>query len=97
MLDLENTHPLEEFRQNTSAHLDRLKETGEPEILTVNGQPEVVVQSANAYQKLLDEVEDLRSIRIIRQSLAEAKRGEGRPARQVLQEIADKHGIELPK
>src|SRR5688572_26451355 len=97
MPSIDDIRPLSDFQQNASEHIERLKQSGQPEVLTVNGHAEVVVQSAEAYQKLLDDVEELRNIRVLRQSLEEAKRGEGRPARQVLREIADKHSIELPK
>lgn len=50
-----------------------------------------------ANPEFLDDSEDLRNMQILRQSLAEAKRCEGRPARQVLREIADHYGIEAPK
>ncbi len=97
MLNIDDVRPLSDFQQNASEHIERLKQSGQPEVLTVNGEAEVVVQSAEAYQKLLDDVEELRTIQILRQSLEEAKRGEGRPARQVLREIAEKHAIELPE
>ena len=52
------------------------KESGEPEVLTVNGQAEVVVQDANAYQRLLDEVEYAQTVRILRERLAAYRGGE---------------------
>ena len=51
---------LTEFQRNAQAHLKRLKRTGRPELLTVNGRAEVVVQSASAYQKLIESLEKLR-------------------------------------
>jgi len=48
---------LTEFQRNTQAHLKRLKRTGRPELLTVNGKAEVVVQNASAYQRLIDSLE----------------------------------------
>ncbi len=51
---------LTDFSRNTKSHLKRLKRTGRPELLTVNGKAEVVVQSASAYQRLLDSLEKLK-------------------------------------
>jgi PHD/YefM family antitoxin component YafN of YafNO toxin-antitoxin module len=51
---------LTDFARNTKAHLRRLKRTGRPELLTVNGKAEVVVQSATAYQRLLEALEKLK-------------------------------------
>ena len=48
---------LTDFSRNTKAHLKRLKRTGRPELLTVNGKAEVVVQSAAAYQRLIASLE----------------------------------------
>ena len=95
MIDLMNIHSLTDFNRNSKEYIQRLKNTGLPEVLTVNGQAEVVVQSAAAYQKLLEHAELVETFPILRQSIAEAKRGEGRPAREVLRELAVKAGIEL--
>lgn len=53
MLDITKTKSLTDFKRNSSDHLARLKETGEPELLTVNGEAAIVVQEAGAYQELL--------------------------------------------
>ncbi|HTW95058.1 MAG TPA: type II toxin-antitoxin system Phd/YefM family antitoxin [Tepidisphaeraceae bacterium] len=86
-----------EFQRNTRKHIERLKHTGEPEVLTVNGQAEVVVQSASSYQQLLDDGELARSLRIISQSLDDAKAGRKRPMRQFIETLAAKYGINLIK
>jgi PHD/YefM family antitoxin component YafN of YafNO toxin-antitoxin module len=93
MVKLSNIRSLTDFQRNTKKHLKRLKRTGSPEVLTVNGEAEIVIQSAQAYQQLLEDVEALRTLEILRRSLAEANRGEGRPVRQVLRELAAEHGI----
>ena len=55
MLDLkEDITSLSNFQRNTREFLQRLRETGRPLILTVNGQAELVVQAAASYQKLLN-------------------------------------------
>ena len=94
-LDLADIHSLSDFQRNTRNHLRKLKASGKPAVLTVNGEAEVVVQSAHAYQKLLDERELLASIRSISRGLEQAKRGEGRVMREFLQELAKEHGISL--
>ncbi|HEY4934629.1 MAG TPA: type II toxin-antitoxin system Phd/YefM family antitoxin [Terriglobales bacterium] len=59
MIKLEDIGSLTDFARNTKAHLKRLKRTGRPELLTVNGKAEVVVQSASAYQRLIESLEKL--------------------------------------
>lgn len=49
-----DTYSLTDFKQNAKAHLDRLKATGRPEILTVNGKAEAVVMTPDLYDRLLD-------------------------------------------
>jgi len=95
MIQLSDIHPVTDFTRKTKEYIQRLKETGNPEVLTVNGQAEIVVQSADAYQKLLDTAELAGTLPILQKSLAEAKRGNGRPARDILNEIAKTIGVEL--
>jgi prevent-host-death family protein len=45
---------LSNFQRNTRDFLQRLRETGRPLVLTVNGHAELVVQDAASYQRLLD-------------------------------------------
>jgi prevent-host-death family protein len=95
MIHLSDIHPVTDFTRKTKEYIQRLKETGNPEVLTVNGQAEIVVQSADAYQKLLDVAEMAETLPILQKSLAEAKRGKGRSARDILKEIAKTVGVEL--
>jgi len=94
-LDLANIHSLSDFQRNAKHHIRRLKQSGKPAVLTVNGEAEVVVQSAEAYQKLLDDRELLDSIRSISRGLAQAKRGEGRVMREFLEALAKEQGVSL--
>src|SRR5664279_2801062 len=94
-LDLANIHSLSHFQRNAKDHIRKLKDSGKPAILTVNGEAEVVVQSAEAYQKLLDDHDLLESIRGISRGLQQAKRGEGRPMREFIETLANGHGISL--
>lgn len=76
MLNVKNIYSLTDFNRNTREHVDRLKESGEPEVLTVNGRAEVIVQDARAYQQLLDEVDYAQTVRILRERLAAFRGGE---------------------
>ncbi len=57
MIRPEDIGSLTDFARNTRAHLDRLRRTGRPELLTVNGKAAVVVQNAAAYQRLIESLE----------------------------------------
>ncbi len=54
MINLQDIHSLTDFARNTKNFARRLKKTGRPAILTVNGRAEFVVQEASSYQRLLD-------------------------------------------
>ncbi len=63
MLSLHDIHSLSDFQRNTKEYLRKLKRSGKPAVLTVNGHAEVVIQSAEAYQRLLDDQQFLETIR----------------------------------
>ena len=91
MLDLANDiRSLSDFKRNTVELLDRLRETGHPLVLTINGRAELVVQDAAAYQTLLDRIETIEGIQ---QGLADVKAGRTRPARKIFDRLRRKHGI----
>ena len=91
MLDLANDiRSLSDFKRNTVDLLDRIRTTGHPMVLTVNGKAELVVQDAAAYQALLDRVEALGGIQ---RGVADGKAGRAKPAQQVFDKLRRKHGI----
>jgi prevent-host-death family protein len=59
MIRLEDIGSLTDFSRNTKAHLKRLKRTGRPELLTVNGKAQVIVQDASAYERLVESLAQL--------------------------------------
>lgn len=93
MVDLNDIHSLTDFQRNTKQYLKRMKKTGNPVILTVNGKAELVVQDAQSYQEMLEQLERAETVQAVRQAMAEFDRGEGRPAREALDELRKKHGI----
>jgi hypothetical protein len=87
MIALQDIRSLTDFQRNAKSHLRRLKSTGRPEILTVNGRAELIVQDAAAFEDMLD------AIRGIQRGLDEMKAGKGEPARKVLDRIRAKYKI----
>ena len=55
MLSVEHTQSLTEFRQKATETLDRIAQTGEAEILTVNGQARAVILSPATYDEMARE------------------------------------------
>lgn len=52
MPTFEHTQTLNDFRQRATETLDRLNETGEAEILTVDGQARAVILSPASYDEM---------------------------------------------
>jgi prevent-host-death family protein len=70
---------LTDFKRKTTEFLRRLKETGHPVVLTINGKAELVVQDTASYQRLFELAERLETIQAVKEGLASADGGEGRP------------------
>jgi len=75
MIQPTNISPLTAFKRRTPEFVKRLKKTGLPEVLTIEGRGELIVQDAAAYQKLLDVVDRPEAILGIRRGLEDAKAG----------------------
>ena len=91
MVNLTDIHSLTDFQRNVKDHLKHLKETGRPEILTVNGKAAVVVQDAESYQRLLDLVEQAEAVEGIQRGLNDVKRGRTRSMRTAEEELGQQY------
>jgi hypothetical protein len=87
MIFVQDIRSLTAFQRHTKAHLKRLKASGRPTVLTVNGKAEPIVQDAAAFEEMLD------AIRGIRRGLEAVKEGSGKPFRVALNEIRARQRI----
>jgi prevent-host-death family protein len=86
MLDaVKDIQPLTAFKRDSAGMMKRMKKTGRPLILTVNGKAEAVLLDAAAYREI---AEHLDTVAHIRQGLVEAKRGLGRPVDELFDDLA---------
>ncbi len=81
---VKDIQPLTAFKRNSSEMMKRMKKTGRPLILTVNGRAEAVLLNAAAYQEVAEQLETIAGIR---QGLSEARRGQGRAMDEVFDEL----------
>jgi PHD/YefM family antitoxin component YafN of YafNO toxin-antitoxin module len=93
MIELSNIHPLTDFVRNAKVHAARIKETKKPEILTINGRPELVVQDATTYEAMVNELEKARLIAAILEGERDIAEGRTRPAEEVFAEMKLKYGF----
>src|SRR5208337_1554490 len=85
MIDVtQDIHSLTTFKRNSSGLMKHMKKTGRPLVLTVNGKAEVVVLDAKAYQEVASQLDAVASIR---RGLAQARKGMGRPADDVFDDL----------
>lgn len=74
--------PLTEFKRDAARLIAQIKETGRPQILTVNGKPSVVVMDAAAWQEMKDRLDYAETVAGIRKGLTQARAGESVEAGQ---------------
>ena len=80
----QDIHSLTTFKRKSSSLMKKMKKTGRPLVLTINGKAEAIVLDPAAYQQVADQLDAIASIR---RGLAQARRGEGRPAEDVFDEL----------
>jgi len=91
--DVIDTCPLDQFEENPAEVVGRLRATGHTIVLTVDGTAAFVVQDAASYRRLRELAEQSETVAAVKESMAAFDRGEGRPAREALEELRAKHNI----
>jgi len=93
MIDIaKDIDSLSEFKRNTKAFMARLKKTGNPVVLTINGRAAVVVQDASAFQKLIEQEERHEMESFLRESIADADAGRTVDAFEFIASLGSKKG-----
>ena len=62
MFTSDTIHPVSDFNRKPTEHIKRLKKTGQPEVLTVNGKAEIVMQDVQAYEETMGLLHSLKQI-----------------------------------
>lgn len=75
MIAVSNIKPLTDFLRHSKSHIESLKQTGNPEVLTVNGEAAVVVQDAVAYEALVEQAKQARDDERLRLALESLRAG----------------------
>jgi prevent-host-death family protein len=75
MIDVsQDIESLTSFKRDSGRLMKRMKATGRPVVLTVNGKAQAVVMDPKSYQKMADR---LSAITSISRGLAQVKKGSG--------------------
>ncbi|MFT3881404.1 MAG: type II toxin-antitoxin system Phd/YefM family antitoxin [Gemmatales bacterium] len=81
---------LSEFKRNTPEMMKRLRTTGQPVVLTINGKAELVVQTTEGYQELLEMIQRQENMQFIEKSRSQVEKGKFKPMRQVVENLGVK-------
>jgi len=89
----EDIDSLSNFKRHTAEFMEKLKETGRPVVLTVNGKAEIVLQDAQSYQEVLDSLEFAKAVRSLRASLKDIQEGKTQSVESVFNELFDQNDL----
>lgn len=75
MISLKDIESLTAFKRNTNEYVKKMKKSGNPLVLTVNGKAELVVQDAESYQRMLEILDRAETIEALREGLDSVRQG----------------------
>ena len=95
MISLKDIESLTAFKRNTNEYVKKIKESGTPLVLTVNGKAEIVVQDAESYQRMIELLDRAETIEAVREGLEFVRQGKTMSLDQFDKEMRKK--IRAPK
>ncbi|MDT5122547.1 MAG: hypothetical protein QOC96_2029 [Acidobacteriota bacterium] len=95
MISLKDIESLTAFKRNTTEYVKKIKKSGNPLVLTVNGRAEIIVQDAKSYQRMLELLDRAETIEAVREGLASVRQGKTMSLDQFDKEMRKK--IRTPK
>lgn len=93
MIRPSDIHSITDFQRNTKTYVEQVTRSKNPIAITINGTAQVVVADANAYQSMVEELEEARFARAIREGEQAIAEGEVRPATDFFAEMKTRHGL----
>ncbi|HZZ44679.1 MAG TPA: type II toxin-antitoxin system Phd/YefM family antitoxin [Tepidisphaeraceae bacterium] len=89
MISTRHTQSLSDFRQKAAETLDRLNQTGEAEILTVNGEARAVLLAPAVYDEMAREAQLSHDTMVMRLAIQQIKNGQGREMNEALDKLRE--------
>lgn len=84
---LERIKPISYFKANAAEVINDLRETGEPMVITQNGEATAVIQDVASYEK---DQETLALLKILALGRQDIEAGRTKPAREVIDRLKAK-------
>lgn len=75
MIRMNHIDSLTAFKRNTAEYVKRIKKSGTPLVLTVNGKAEMIVQDIASYQRMLELLDRAEAIEAVREGMESVKQG----------------------
>lgn len=95
MIRLRDIESLTAFKRNTNEYVKKIKKSGNPLVLTVNGKAELIVQDAESYQRMLMLLDRAETIKAVREGLESVRKGKTMSLDQFDKKMRKK--IRIPK
>ena len=93
MIRATDIHSLTDFTRNAKTYIQQIKESKSPMAITVNGDAQVVIQDAESFQRMIDELDYVRFIAAMRESEAAVRNGQVQDIDQAFSEIRGELGL----
>ena len=90
MISLQDIESLTAFKRNTTEYVKKIKKSGNPLVLTVNGKAEIIVQDAKSYQRMLELLDRAETIEAVREGLKSVRQGKTMSLNQFDKEMRKK-------
>jgi PHD/YefM family antitoxin component YafN of YafNO toxin-antitoxin module len=87
MIDPANIYPLTDFLRDAKSHIQRLRKSRKPQLLTVNGRAAVVVLDPETYAYLSRLADGPSVAEKVRRGIADMNAGRAKPADTVLNQV----------
>jgi len=94
MIRVEDIHSLTDFQRNARAYIQHVTDTKDPIAITVNGKAEVVVQDAQSYQAMVDQLDRMKLIAAIREAEEDIAAGRVFTSEEVIGGIRQQVGLQ---
>lgn len=75
MISLKYIESLTAFKRNTAEYVKKIKKSGNPLVLTINGKAEIVMHDVESYRRMLELIDRAETVGAVREGLESARRG----------------------
>jgi len=94
MIQQPDVHTLGDFTEHSTEMIQKLIASGRPKVLTVEGQPAVVMLGVEAYQRLARLADRWDTIDQVREGLADVDAGRHSALGDVIRSLRERYGSE---